>query len=55
VQIIAQLEFNVNSLPPGWVKETAFRKRSDGGIRKDHVSLIYMEHSSVGKEKNEKY
>ncbi|KAG2575766.1 hypothetical protein PVAP13_7KG372000 [Panicum virgatum] len=32
--IIAQLEFNVNSLPPGWVKETAFRKCSDG-IRKD--------------------
>jgi len=36
MQIIAQLEFNVNSLPPGWVKETAFRKCSDS-IRKDTV------------------
>ncbi|CAL5024648.1 unnamed protein product [Urochloa decumbens] len=32
--IIAQLEFNINCLPPGWVKETVFRKYSDG-IRKD--------------------
>ncbi|XP_025823305.1 uncharacterized protein LOC112899166 isoform X2 [Panicum hallii] len=32
--IIAQLEFSINSLPPGWVKETTFRKCSDG-IRKD--------------------
>ncbi|OEL38004.1 hypothetical protein BAE44_0000977 [Dichanthelium oligosanthes] len=33
-KIIAQLEFSVNTLPPGWVKETAFRKCSNG-IRKD--------------------
>ncbi|RLM73764.1 hypothetical protein C2845_PM15G26340 [Panicum miliaceum] len=33
-EIIAQLEFRINSLPPGSVKETAFRKCSDG-IRKD--------------------
>ncbi|KAG2569855.1 hypothetical protein PVAP13_7NG444700 [Panicum virgatum] len=32
--IIAQLDFNINSLPPGWVKETTFRKCSDD-IRKD--------------------
>ena len=31
-----QLKFNINSLPPGWVKETAFTKCSDG-IRKDKV------------------
>ncbi|RLM65389.1 hypothetical protein C2845_PM16G24350 [Panicum miliaceum] len=37
--IIAQLEFSINSLPPGWVKETAFRKCSDG-IRKD---TFYMD------------
>ncbi|KAF8769307.1 hypothetical protein HU200_006821 [Digitaria exilis] len=34
IQIIAQLEFHARSLPPGWVKETAFRKCNDG-IRKD--------------------
>ncbi|CAD6261690.1 unnamed protein product [Miscanthus lutarioriparius] len=32
--IIAQLDFNVSSLPPGWVKETTFKKCSDG-IRTD--------------------
>ena len=31
-----QLEFNINSLPPGWVKEAAFRKCSDV-IRKDKM------------------
>ncbi|XP_062227495.1 uncharacterized protein LOC133925657 [Phragmites australis] len=34
--IIAQLQFRIAGLPPGWVKETAFRKCSDG-IRKDSV------------------
>ena len=38
MHIIVQLEFNINSLPPGWVKETAFRKRSDG-IEKDRMNL----------------
>ncbi|KAK3141116.1 hypothetical protein QOZ80_4BG0329760 [Eleusine coracana subsp. coracana] len=32
--IIAQLEFLIDGLPPGWIKETAFRKCSNG-IRKD--------------------
>ncbi|TVU13242.1 hypothetical protein EJB05_40777, partial [Eragrostis curvula] len=33
--IIAQLQFRIDGLPPGWVKETAFRKCSDGRIRRD--------------------
>ncbi|KAL6903504.1 hypothetical protein ACP4OV_004317 [Aristida adscensionis] len=33
--ILAQLQFKVYGLPPGWVKETVFRKYKDGSIRKD--------------------
>ncbi|KAJ1273523.1 hypothetical protein BS78_06G287400 [Paspalum vaginatum] len=32
--IVAQLEFSIKTLPPGWVKETVFRANNDGTGRK---------------------